>query len=187
MTERWRCFIAVPIDDGLRSRLADAMAGWKPDPRADGLRWIEADALHLTLAFLGDVDPSRVPALQQSIEDVAGRHLSVVVPTGRLGAFARPGSARVLWYGIQDADGAVRALADDLADALGLDRAEEPYRPHITLARARRGWLDLRGWIEKASLEAPDARLTVSAVDLMRSHLGQGPARYERLASVRLG
>jgi 2'-5' RNA ligase len=81
----------------------------------------------------------------------------------------------------------VRALADDLADALGLDRAEEPYRPHITLARARRGWLDLRGWIEKASLEAPDARLTVSAVDLMRSHLGQGPARYERLASVRLG
>ena len=186
MSERWRCFVAVPLDDGLRSRLADAMAGWTADPRTDGLRWIETDALHLTLAFLGDVDPSRVPALQQSIEDVAGRHSAVVVATGRLGAFARPGSARVLWYGVQDVDGRVRALADDLVDALGLDPAEEPYRPHITLARARRGWVDLRGWIEEASLSAPDDRLSVAAVDLMRSHLGQGPARYERLASVRL-
>jgi RNA 2',3'-cyclic 3'-phosphodiesterase len=187
MIERWRCFVAVPLHGTLTARLVDAVARWSVDPRTIGLRWVEPDALHLTLAFLGDIDPTQVPAHRRSIEGVAARHSAVTVPTGRLGAFARPGSARVLWYGVGDVQGALGALAADLADALGLEAVDEPYRPHVTLARARRGWLDLRGWIGEASASAPEGRLSVAALDLMRSHLGRGPARYERLASVRLG
>lgn len=186
MSDRWRCFVAVAPDDGLRTGLADAMAGWSADPRADGLRWVEPDALHLTLAFLGDVEPERVPALEASIAALAARHRAVVVPTGRLGAFSRPGSARVLWYGVGDDGGAIAALAGDLAAALGLD-VDGPFRPHVTLARARHRSVDLRGWIEAASASAPVGELSVATVELMRSHLGGGPARYERLASARLG
>lgn len=186
MNGRWRCFVAVPIGDDLRSRLADAVARWRADPRTDGLRWVEPDAFHLTLAFLGDTDPERVVELQGAIEAVATRHAAVEVPTGRLGAFARPGSARVLWYGVGDADGAIATLAAELGEALGVPAAADVSRPHITLARARRRWIDLRGWIEEASASAPEGRLTVSSVEFMRSHLGTGPARYERLASVPL-
>jgi 2'-5' RNA ligase len=185
MTDRWRCFVAVPLDDALRSRLADAIASWKGDPRTDGLRWVEADALHLTLAFLGDVDPSQVAPVAVTMREVAARHRSLIVATGRLGAFSRPGSARVLWYGVFDAAAALASLGGDLATALGLEAAE-PYRPHVTLARARRRSLDLRGWIEDASESAPDGRLEVAAVRLMRSHLGHGPARYETLTTVSL-
>ena len=106
--------------------------------------------------------------------------------TGRLGAFARPGSARVLWYGVADEDGALAALADDLAVALEVP-LEDAYRPHITLARARRHWIDLRGWIVEASEAAPKSAIEVRAMELMRSHLGHGPARYETLASFPLG
>jgi 2'-5' RNA ligase len=56
----------------------------------------------------------------------------------------------------------------------------------VTLARARRRAIDLRGWVEDASASAPDGSIDVRAVDLMRSHLGDGPARYERLVSVEL-
>jgi len=187
MSEPWRCFVAVPLCDDLRSRLAHAIIDWKADPRTDGLRWLEPDALHLTLAFLGDVDAGSVPAVRLAIEEVAVRHRSATVSTGRLGAFARPGSARVLWYGVGDDGGDVAALAADLAQALELDVSEGPFRPHITLARARRRWLDLRGWIDEASASAPEGMLSVAVLDLMRSRLGGGPARYERLASVRLG
>lgn len=186
MTERWRCFVAVPLDDGLRSALSTAAATWRHQPPADELRWAEPDAWHLTLAFLGPVDADAVPSLAAAIDDVIGAHGPSEVPTGRLGAFHRPGSARVLWYGVADQDGSLAALAADLATALGLAPAE-PYRPHITLARARRQPIDLRGWIERASASAPEGRLAVDRIALMRSHLGDGPARYETLASFALG
>jgi 2'-5' RNA ligase len=186
MSEPWRCFVAVPLDDDLRSRLSGAVVGWKADPRTEGLRWVEPDALHLTLAFLGRIDAGSVPKLERAMATVAGRHPAATLPTGRLGAFARPSSARVLWYGVHDAEGAVSSLASDLGAALGLEPTGEPFRPHVTLARARHRWLDLRGWIEEASASAPEGRLALDTLAFMRSHLGSGPARYETLASVRL-
>jgi len=87
---------------------------------------------------------------------------------------------------VHDPAGRLAALAGDLASALGLDN-EEGYRPHITLARARRRPVDLRAWIEGAAPLAPEGRLTVDRIALMRSHLGGGPARYETLATFTLG
>ena len=187
MSEGWRCFVAVLLDDDLRARLAEAVSAWRADPRTDGLRWVAPDAFHLTLAFLGDIDPARVPAISTAVREAAARFEPASVVTGRLGAFARPSSARVLWYGIGDAHGMLRALASELAVRLELRVDAEQYRPHVTLARARRGWVDLRGWIEEASASAPEGTLAISEIELMRSHLGRGPARYERLASVQLG
>jgi len=186
MSAGWRCFVAVPLDDSLRSALSEAVSGWRLQPPADGLRWAEPDAWHLTLAFLGTVNPDDVPRIATAISDVAAGHVPTEVATGRLGAFHRSGSARVLWYGVHDPDGSLSALAGALASALGLV-SEEEYRPHVTLARARRRPMDLRGWIEGAAVSAPDGRLTVDRIALMRSHLGGGPARYETLETFMLG
>jgi 2'-5' RNA ligase len=185
MSESWRCFVGVDIGEELRASLAEAMAGWRGDPRTAGLRWVDPAALHLTLAFLGDTEPSRVPRITHELAEVTVDHRGFDVPTGRLGAFARPGSARVLWYGVGDPGGGLTRLAADVARALEVDDAAE-YRPHVTLARARRRAVDLRGWIEAASLAAPAGRIVVDALRLMRSQLGGGPARYETLASVSL-
>jgi RNA 2',3'-cyclic 3'-phosphodiesterase len=186
MSGGWRCFVAVPLGDSLRSELATAAAAWRAQPPADALRWAEPDAWHLTLAFLGSVDPDDVPRITATVSRVAAAHKPTEVATGRLGAFHRAGSVRVLWYGVADADGRMAALAGDLADALA-SSDDEPFRAHITLARARRRPVDLRGWIESASASAPEGRLTIDRIALMRSHLGAGPARYETLATFSLG
>lgn len=186
MSERWRCFVAAGLPDDLRGALARAIAGWQADARTEGLRWASADGLHLTLAFLGSVDPSAVPSIASAVRRVCGAHAPLAQPAGRLGAFARPGSARVLWYAVADPGGELAALAADVADALAL-KPDEPYRPHVTLARARRRPVDLRGWIEVASAAAPAGLLRIEALHLMRSHLGGGPARYETLATFALG
>ena len=186
MSAGWRCFVAVPLDDSVRSELATAASSWRTQPPADALRWAEPDAWHLTLAFLGFVDPDDVPRITAAVRRVAAAHEPTEVATGRLGAFHRPGSVRVLWYGVADGDGRLAAIAGDLADALALPD-DEPLRAHVTLARARRRPVDLRGWIEAASASAPDGRLTVDRIALMRSHLGAGPARYETLATFPLG
>jgi RNA 2',3'-cyclic 3'-phosphodiesterase len=186
MSAAWRCFVAVPLDEGLRTALADAIVGWRADPRVEQLRWVERAAMHLTLAFLGSVEPERVDEIKGDVARVAERHAAMTRPTSRLGAFARPGSAHVLWYAVADPDGGLAAIAGDLARALWLP-SPDPFRPHVTLARARRRPVDLRGWIEEASAAVPEGILAVRDLHLMRSHLGGGPARYETLASVPLG
>jgi 2'-5' RNA ligase len=45
--------------------------------------------------------------------------------------------------------------------------------------------VDLRSWLASAS--APEGELVADRIQLMRSHLGRGPARYETLAAMKLG
>jgi len=176
-----RCFVAVPIGEELRAALADAVADWR---ELEGLRSTDPASWHVTLAFLGSVDAAEISRLEVLIGDVAAHNAPMQLRTGGLGAFPSAGRARVLWYGIADPDGSMAALSADLHAALGMEVATA-YRPHLTLARARRQALDLRGWLAHAS--APEGDLVVDRLELMRSHLGQGPARYEALSSAVLG
>ncbi len=182
--ERWRYFVAVPIGEPLRAGLREAVAAWQPRPDLAGLRWAHPEAWHVTLAFLGSIEPASVPGLIERLGTVAARHRATTLTTGGLGAFPSPARAHVAWYGITDGDGALALLASDLASALELDDPRA-LRPHVTLARARGEPVDLCSWLASAS--APDGQLTVDRVELMRSHLGRGAARYETLAAIKTG
>jgi 2'-5' RNA ligase len=182
--EHWRCFVAIPIGEALRRDLRSAVDGWRGREELAGLRWADADAWHVTLAFLGSIDPASVPEVVERLATVAEAHPATRSTTGGLGGFPAPARARVAWYGIEDVHGRLARLAADVAVALGLD-ASRPLRPHLTLARARRAPVDLRPWLASAS--APTGVLAADRIELVRSHLGGGPARYETLAAITLG
>jgi 2'-5' RNA ligase len=183
MTERWRCFVAAPIPAELRASLAATVAPWRTDAP---LRWSAPDSWHLTLAFLGAVDPATFGEVRAKVSQVAGRHEPMRLEAGGIGAFPSAPRARVVWYGVEDPDGRLAALAADLAGSLGLEAAP-PFRAHVTLARVRRGFVDLRGWQPEARASAPTGVVEVRQLELMRSHLGQGAPRYETLATMELG
>lgn len=182
--ERWRCFVAIPIGDALREGLSTAVEGWRGREDLAGLRWTDTDAWHVTLAFLGSIDAASVTGVVEHLATVAEAHPAATSKTEGLGGFPAPARARVAWYGIADVDGRLARLAADVAVALGLD-ASRPFRPHLTLARARREPVDLRPWLASAS--APVGVLAADRIELMRSHFGGGPARYETLAAFTLG
>lgn len=182
MTESWRCFVAVPIGPELRAALATSVADWCRMPDLAGLRWAEPEAWHLTLAFLGDIPAADLPRLNAALEAAGRGHEVGELRTGGLGAFPSASRARVAWCGVADPFGRLSALAESVREALAL--RGEPFRAHVTLARARSAPVDLRRWVASP---VPDIRVPVDRVELMRSHLGQGPARYEVLASVALG
>lgn len=182
--EHWRLFVAVPIGEELRRALRAPVEEWRNAEELAGLRWTEPTGWHVTLAFLGSTDASSVPVVLERLTSVAEAHAGMTSRTGGLGAFPTPARARVVWYGVEDGDGRMARLAAEVAVALGLD-ASRPLRPHLTLARARRQPVDLRSWLAYAS--APDGELTADRIELMRSHTGRGPARYETLATMKLG
>lgn len=181
---RWRCFVAVPLPDELRTRLAAAVAGWRSRPELAGLRWVEPAGWHVTITFLGATDPAAVPAIDAGVAAIAAGHTPWIASVGGVGAFPSPSRARVAWYGVSDRDGRLSELAADLRSALAIEHAG-PFRPHVTVGRTRRAQLDLRDWVANAS--APAGTLAIDRLELMRSHLGGGPARYETLATTLLG
>jgi len=190
MIERWRCFVAVPLPDGLRSELADVVDVWRRESHAPDLRWTDAAGWHMTLAFLGLVDSGMVEEILARLVAPASDQAPAALPAGGLGAFPSPRRARVLWYRLTDDAGAANSLAAGIRRALAavVPRADEgsPFRPHVTLARARaeRG-ADLSGWI--AGRATPSGVVPLERVILYRSHLGRGPARYEPLGAVTVG
>ena len=177
-----RCFVAVPIGDKLRAALSAAVAGWRGAPGTEDLRWTDASGWHATLAFLGRTDPDRVPALADALTEVAGRFAPFTLRTGGVGGFPSPRAARVVWYGIEDPDDRLARVASAVREAVGLDD-DQPFRPHLTLARARG---DGRARMDHA-MHAPTGALRVDELVLYRSLLGGGPARYEPLAVARMG
>jgi RNA 2',3'-cyclic 3'-phosphodiesterase len=182
--ERVRLFVAVPIGVELREALSAAVAGWRDDEELAGLRWTASDGWHVTLAFLGSADASAVPGLLERLAPIAGAHGATTAATGGLGAIPTPARARIVWYGVHDVDGRIARLGGDVGAALDHDTSR-PLRPHLTLARVRRQPVDLRSWLASAS--APEGELVVDRIELMRSHIGKGPARYETLATMKLG
>jgi len=186
LEERWRCFVAVPIGETLRSELAAAVDALRTKAPADfaELRWTEPAAWHLTLAFLGPIPPEVVPGLAASMTEVAVTHPPFAVPTGGVGAFPSRRDVRVLWYGVTDRSRRLAELAVEVRNAMGL-KESAPFRAHLTLARARgdRG-NPLAPAIRDA--EFPTGVLSVDRLVLFRGHLGSGPPRYESLVEAAL-
>lgn len=181
----WRCFVAVPIGEELRTIVAAAVADLRAAPGADAWRWADPLGWHVTLAFLGATDPASVPRLSQALASLAKSEAGFTREGGGLGAFPSRGRARVVWYGIADPDGRLRRLASSVQAAVGLP-PDTRFRGHLTLGRARdRFGTDASALLD--GVEALSSRVVVDRLVLYRSHLGRGPARYEALSSAPLG
>lgn len=176
-----RLFAALELPAAVRAALAAFGAtAAASDP---ALRPVAEDSLHLTLAFLGhrpleDLEPACA----------AIRATDPVAPRLALGGplWLAPRRPHVLTVALEDPDGTLAALRADvvarLAGALDWEPEARPFRPHVTVARVRRGVRPHR-----RLPELPRAELTGEAIVLFRSHLGGGPARYEALARVSPG
>jgi 2'-5' RNA ligase len=175
-----RLFVALELPADVRARLAafgHAAAG-----DGDALRPVAEDALHLTLAFLGhrdlgDVEPAAAVVRETSADAIA---LALGEPL-----WLAPRRPQVLTVALEDRCGALGALRDAVVGRLAYSLDWEPdrrrFRPHVTVARVRRGARPGR------DLPAPpQATFAAEAVTLFRSHLGRGPARYEALERLAL-
>ena len=173
-----RLFAALDVPADVQHSLAIAMPS--PDEQ---LRYVVPEQWHLTLAFYGEVGEIKVDALQAGLERAADRSRPMTVRLAGAGTFPRqPSKARVLWIGLDGDVDMVRRLADRCAGAgrrARIAMEERAFRPHLTLARARRGAVDATSSVEAlASFASP--WWTVTSFRLVHSHLGP-TVRHETL------
>lgn len=180
--ERLRLFVALELPERARRALAEWRDGvLDTEP---GLRPVAADALHVTLCFLGWRWQRELGAIAGALEVVASEPLAElsVSAAGWLPA-RRP---RVLAVELADAgDGLpnVQAILSNTLQRGGWYVPEaRPFLAHVTVARVPKG---VR--VRRHELPDPPAlRLSGSTVTLFRSLLRRGGAEYEPLHSVEL-
>ena len=111
-----RCFVAVLLPDRVRAGLAAVSAELRG--RAPGLVWVQADNLHLTLRFLGEVEPATLKSAGEAVTVAAAAVAPFTVTLGGLGGFPPGRAPRVVWAGVVGGSAGLGALHAGLEAAL---------------------------------------------------------------------
>ena len=189
-----RVFIAVELDDAVKTALVRAQNRLRAEPISGFVRWVDPAGVHLTLKFLGDIEAERVPhvlgAMQAACAGVAPFELAV----RGAGCFPNYQRPNVIWAGLVGDVKTATALAQRLEDEcarLGFDPEERPFSPHFTLGRVgREVGLKERGQLGEMVRRfdlGPVGAIIADTVHLMRSELRPSGARYTSLGHVKLG
>lgn len=170
-----RLFVATwpPAD------VRDDLVAWAEEqPAPDTVRWLAADRMHVTMAFVGEVDdPAPVEGAVRAVaSETPPVDASLGAVTMRFGG--------VLAVAVEGLDGLGQAVTDAVAASIGTDE-HRGFRGHLTLARAGRRQRIPTSLAGLSVLHGARPSWTVDRLDLVRSHLGTD-ARYEVLGSVPL-
>jgi 2'-5' RNA ligase len=185
MPETWRDAIAA-VQDQIRRRIAAERSDLR-------LRFVRPEGVHLTLKFLGETPAARLASVEQALANAVPAPPAFQLKIGRIGSFSDRRAPAIIWAGIEpvgesDAKG-LRNLVEQVETCLataGFPRERRGFVPHLTLARVpdRLSQPDRDYLVATSQTTLPALEpITVSNVSLMRSHLGPGGARYERLAA----
>lgn len=160
-----RLFVAVPVPEDLRRKVA----ALGQEMMQDGISLVRAENMHLTLRFIGEIQPEELDKLKERLGAVRFRRFACSLHG--VGVFPSEDYIRVVWAGCESG-GALEALAQDVIAALRGYGKDERFSAHLTIARVKRK-LDLRGFLGRRKDE-DFGGFEVSRFELVESFLG-GP------------
>ena len=174
-----RTFIAVDIPEDIKEDIEKAKRALK---NIGDVKWVERENIHITLEFLGNLEPGEVERLKEALSRGLEGERKFPLTTGGIGAFPSLSSPRIIWVGVEGEG--IKRLHDrveGIVKGLGLKVEEREFSPHITIGRARR---NIKGFI--GGVEIPKKSFIIDGVNLMRSDLTPKGPIYTVLLRVDL-
>lgn len=178
-----RSFIAIDIPAELRNALASV----QEELRASGadVKWVRPQSVHLTLKFLGEIEPDAVKDIQQEVEKHTRERSPFTLELGGMGCFPRLRQPRIVWLGLLGETDQLLALQKEVEEGtarLGFPREKRSFKPHLTLGRVRsaKGRERLIDHVQRL-LNIHLGSFTVRSVVQYKSELHPAGARYTLL------
>jgi 2'-5' RNA ligase len=184
-----RLFLGIPLPASTADQLSRISLRYQaPD---DNLRWYPPESWHITLQFLGSVQPDRHARILSPLRTF--RHPPVSITLGALGFFDRVG----VFFAQVALTPDLLSLQQRVAAATlpcGFPPETRPYHPHITLARTK-GRAETRSSLQALKLRftarpypaAPATPFTAREFVLYQSIASPSGSRYEILDRFPLG
>ena len=142
MGEMTRAFLALELPAAAHESAAAAIERLRAQVGTRDVKWVTPENLHITLRFFGSLDPEHIVRAQAEVQKLNGQFAAIASGWSELGAFPNPRRPQVIWFGLADEAGALKALAGEVNHRLvqaGFGRADKPFRAHVTAGRVRRG------------------------------------------------
>lgn len=183
-----RLFLAINLPADARRHLLDVRGQLEAVlPRA---AYTKPENLHLTLKFLGEVEPKRVGAVVESLSMI--RPQAIELHASGIECFPGRGPIRVVTAAMEGSVRTLRAMVEAIEQrcrVLGFEREQRGYKPHVTLGRARPV---LSATFRQIAADAtaglwPGPSFPVEEFTLMESRLGPNGAVYSKLGSFPIG
>ena len=127
-----RLFVALPLPDDVADDLAALQEGI-PDAT-----WVPAENMHLTLAFIGDVNGGAHHDIADALATVEGPVLDLEI--AGVDHFVEGRTPKVLYAAVTSTEALIR-LQEKVSTTLrgeGVKLDRRKFRPHVTLARFNR-------------------------------------------------
>jgi len=183
-----RLFVALEMPSAVRERFAALISELRTLESKSSVkkpRWVRPENLHVTLKFIGHVDPALLDPIRATLAKVRSDG-PVDLRFRGLGFFPNAKRPRVLWAGTA-ASSNLSSLARDIDTSLaklGISAEERAFTPHLTLARCDPSSISaaMAGAVERDS--ARDfGGLRTTQFHLIESKLKASGAEYTTLQS----
>lgn len=140
-----RIFFCIELSDELKDKLfritETLRTSGSPHLQAHfKVGWVKKENLHVTLKFLGEIEPAKIEELKSAAEAALMGIAPFELRLDKLGAFPSLARPRVIWVGSTTPPQEIYTLHDSLESNLakrGSELEEESYTPHVTLGRVK--------------------------------------------------
>jgi len=144
------------------------------------LKKTEAENLHLTLKFLGEISDEKVEVIREKLRGV--KYGSFETEIDSLGVFS-PKFIKILWLHLTNCEGLQKIVDESLGD---LFAREKRFMSHLTIARVKK-IDDKELFLEKLKqIKIPDLKFKVDAFYLMESRLSEKGPKYSVIEEYKL-
>jgi len=152
------------------------------------IKLVEPENIHLTLAFLGEIEDSKLSTIEDSMNLVKFSKFNIVLRgTGAFPSISRP---RVIWIGIEKGFNYIKNIRAQLVDNLKINgikpENDKEFVPHITVGRVKgpRNLSELSNFIIKNANELY-GEMEVNEIKLFKSILTPKGPIYDVLYAIR--
>lgn len=134
-----RTFFCIELSDEVTSKLSQIIDSFAHYTEAR-VNWVNARNLHITMKFLGDIDPEKVEKIKEKSKKVVGSLSPFKMTLDKVGVFPNLRNLRVIWVGASQEPEEIHKLNGNLEEELekiGFEPETRKYIPHITLGRVK--------------------------------------------------
>jgi 2'-5' RNA ligase len=188
-----RCFIAVDVGDAVRREVTRVIAtltgkleAVKTPPK---VVWVKPVALHVTVRFLGEIEPPDVERLQEVLAPAIALAPFEIEWRG-IGTFPNNKQPRALWIGVVNGAAPLARLEAEVSRRLAggsvADLDDRPFLAHLTVGRVKMAGAGVDWPKILQAVEVKRVTTLVDRVTLYRSELMRGGPHYTGLFSAPL-
>ncbi len=188
-----RVFVAIDVGDAVRREVTRVVAtltgkleAVKTPPK---VVWVKPAALHVTVRFLGEVEPAEVDRLQA----VLAAPLPIApfeIEWRGLGTFPNNKHPRALWIGVVNGAAPLAQVEAEVSRRVAggsvADLDARPFLAHLTVGRVKMAGAGVDWPKLLQAVEVKRVSTIVDRVTLYRSELSRGGPHYTGLVSAPL-